>query len=93
MTSVLNTTNKKCEITSMKSTFESCTSLSNVIINNLNIENLKSMHKLFYKSTINDYSFIDCSSNNLEDISYMFAYSEIEFFEVKGLNFANVKNM
>ena len=41
------------------------------------------MQKLFYRTYIgdNDYSFNDFNPTNLEDISYMFAFTPIEIFK------------
>ena len=47
-------TNRTCKITSIISTFENCESLENIIITGIDLTELKSVKKLFYKINFND---------------------------------------
>ena len=70
------------QILSMKSTFENCENLYSFTIIGFNVENVKSMTKLFYHTDLTEYSFTKFKTTNLEDISYMFAYSSISEFKI-----------
>ena len=88
------TARKDCKILSMISTFENCINLDEFKISGFDMFDLKSMKKLFYKTNINqNISFSSFNSTSLEDISYMFAYTPIKEFKLKGINTDNVKDM
>ena len=76
---------KNCEIISMISTFENCYDFNKFEINGFDVNKLKSMKKLFYKSSLITYSFNSFNTQSLEDISYMFAVTDIEEFSIKNL--------
>ena len=84
---------QNCEITSMISSFENCENLNSFKIMGFNGEKIKSMKKLFYRSSLTIYSFSSFNTINLEDISYMFSSSSIEQFSLIGLNTSNIINM
>ena len=83
----------KCQILSMISTFEDCINLNTFNITGFVADNLKSMKKLFYKSSINDYYFSQFNTINLKDISYMFASSPITYFSFDDFNLNQVTDM
>ena len=73
---------KDCQINSMISTFENCEDLEYFNINGFKADKLKSMKKLFYKTSIKDFPLMEFNTIALEDMSYMFAYSQIESFSI-----------
>ena len=85
--------NKNCKISSMISSFENCTNLHSVKISGFNGENIKSMHKTFYNSGINYISTEFNFTINVEDMSYMFAYSQLNEILFSNLNTNKVLNM
>ena len=93
MTEVNLTSTKKCQITSMISTFEKCSNLYKFRIEGFGADKLKSMSKLFYRTRIYFSFFVDFDTKNLEDISYMYANTNIERFSLNGLNTKKVTNM
>ena len=87
-------TNKTCKILSMISTFESCTNLKDLKLIGIDLNNLKSFKKLFYNTNVNQNitKFLQ-NSTNIEDMSYMMAYTSITEFNIEGINTQNVKDM
>ena len=87
-------TNKTCKILSMISTFESCTNLKDIKLTGIDLNDLKSVKKLFYNTNVNQNitKFLQ-NSTNIEDMSYMFAYTSIQEFNIEGINTKNVKDM
>ena len=87
-------TNRTCKITSIISTFENCESLENIIITGIDLTELKSVKKLFYKTNFNDnmIKFLK-NSTNIEDMPYMFAFTSIKEFNISGINTENIKDM
>ena len=84
---------KNCKISSMIRAFENCTNLQSVKISGFNGENIKSMHKMFYNSGL---TFISTEFNftiNVEDMSYMFASSQLKEILFSNLNTNKVTNM
>ena len=65
---------KNCEIYSMVSSFENCENLKNIENNGFDTSLVISMKKMFYNTGISEFDFnkINISTNNVEDISYMF---------------------
>ena len=63
--------NENSEILSIVSAFENCFNLMEFKALGFNVENLKSMNILFFRSSIITYSFKDFNSMNLEKVSYM----------------------
>ena len=61
----------------MKSTFENCQNLEHFNINGFNTDEVKSMHKLFYKTSLYEINLNNLISKNVVDISYMLAESNI----------------
>jgi len=82
-----------CMILSMKSTFENCNKLVDFNISGFNVEQIKSMNKMFYNTPLSNFSLSSFNSKNLKDISYMFAYSSIENISLNNLNTSKVTNM
>ena len=65
--------NTSDKIVSIISAFEGCQNLLNVTISGFNTEQVKSTHKLFYNSNIINLNLENFSTNNVEDMSYMFS--------------------
>ena len=82
-----------CEIISMISTFENCENLIGFNITGFNFEKLKSMKKLFYKSSLNKFNYDFINTSNLEDISYMFSSTPIIEISINHLNTNQVIDM
>ena len=82
-----------CKIISMISTFENCTNLAFFNITGFNGDEILSMHKLFYRSGLSSFYCQFNFTSNVEDISYMFAFSSIRQFMLSDLNLNKVKNM
>ena len=53
------------------------------------------MRKLFYNSHINKINITNLKTNNVEDMSYLFAYTDLENFDSNEIeiNTENVKDM
>ena len=85
---------KNIKIKSMKSTFENCENLRIVNIKGFNTTELSSMEKIFYNSNIENIN-LDIDTNNIEDISFMFAGTNIneDFLIDLNLKTHNAKNM
>ena len=82
------------KINSMKSTFENCTNLIYFDISGFNIDNLKSVHKLFYKDkNLEKINLGFFKKNNIEDMSFLFAESNINNFDFSKIETTKVKNM
>ena len=71
-----------CQISSMISSFEGCSKLTSFNISGFNVEQVKSMHKMFYKSTLSEFYVSSLNLQNLEDISYMFANTYIKKYHL-----------
>ena len=84
---------KNCKISSMISTFENCTNLHSFKISGFNVENIKSMHNMFYNSGLisisSEFNFII----SIEDISFMFASFQLNEILFSNLNTNKVTNM
>ena len=80
-----------CIINSMISTFENCNKLVDFNISGFNVEQVKSTNKMFYNTSLSTFSPLSFNFKNLEDISYMFAYSYIKNISLN--NFNKVINM
>ena len=87
-------TNKTCKILPMISTFEDCTNLQDLKLIGIDLDELKSVKKLFYKTYVNQNitKFLQ-NATNIEDMLYILAYSSIKEFNIEGLNIQNVKDM
>ena len=72
---------KKAKILSMKSTFESCELLENVIINDFDTNNLLSIEKIFYNSALSNIT-VNINTKNIENMSFMFAGTNINYNEL-----------
>ena len=86
---------KNLEIYSMISAFENCENLEKVVSKGIISNNVKSMKKLFYNTKIKDFNFteINISTNNVEDMSYMFSAIKSERINIYNLDTNKVKNM
>ena len=91
--SVEMVSDQNCQILSMISTFENCFNLNDFNITGFGADNLKSMKKLFYKSSLTTFSFKSFNTINLEDISYMFSSTSIYDFSSNFINTNKVTNM
>ena len=89
--------NKNLEILSMISSFENCENLEKVKNKGFNTNNIKSMKKLFYNSKINEFDLdldeLNITTNNVEDMPYMFARIKSEKLNLVNLNTENVITM
>ena len=70
--------NNNCKIFSMISTFENCKSLVKVNITGFNTQELTSMKNLFYNSIVSNVD-LNIELNTIEDMSYMFAGTNIDY--------------
>ena len=88
---------KDISITSMISSFENCKDLRQFSIQGFLTNSLKSMKKLFYNSHINYINITNFDTKNVEDMSYMFAYTDFDNFDFNEkatyINTENVKTM
>ena len=91
--SVNMTSEKDVKINSMISSFDNCENLKNFNIEGYNISDVKSMHKLFYKTAIRDINLTKIITENVEDISYMFGETEISEIDFSNINLSSVINM
>ncbi len=82
VTSCILFSDKKANITSMKSTFENAINFNSITVNGFNIKNVTSLNRLFYNSSINSIVLNDFNTSKIEDMSYMFAYSTKESFDL-----------
>ena len=73
---------KNCQILSMISTFENCEKFKSFKVEGFDASKIKSMSKLFYKTSLSDYHFNSFNALNLQDISYMFAHTHISEFSL-----------
>ena len=85
------------KIISMESTFEKCVNLENFEINGFNTLQIKSLKKIFYGtdlSKIDVVKFLDnFNTTNVEDMSYMFAYSQVKELDLSKLVTSNLKDI
>ena len=84
---------KYAKIDAMDSAFENCQKLTSFKIIGFNLEDLKSMKKLFYKSGLSIYESDYLITKNLLDISYMFAETNLEKIKLFLLDTSAVYNM
>ena len=84
---------KNSKITSMISTFESCSNLKSFSMSGFNYEELKSMSKIFYKTDLSVLDFKDLNTKNVKDISYMFAETKLKKINLFQFDTSNVINM
>ena len=83
----------KGPILSMVSTFEDCTNFNHFNLTGFDGSKIRSMKKLFYNSELMNYYFNSFNTENLEDVSYMFASTAINKFSLKGLNTSKITDM
>ena len=91
--SVKMNSTENCKITSMISTFENCLNLITFYISGFKGDKLLSMQKLFFKSGLSKFYFPNDFTSNVEDMSYMLAYTEIIEFTLNDFDTNKVKNM
>jgi len=84
---------KNAKIDFIDSAFENCLKLTNFKIIGFNLADLKSMKKLFYKSGLNSFDSDYLRTQNLLDISYMFAETNLEKIKMSLLDTSAVYNM
>ena len=84
LTTVIMTTNNNNEIkiTSMISTFENCTELTYFTIKDFNIDEIKSVNKLFFNSNLVNLNMPLEKLKNIEDMSYMFAGTNLDILDL-----------
>ena len=79
-------------ILSMVGTFENCELLDTFIIKGFNTKNVKSLHGLFYHTSLSNLK-LDIDLSNVEDASFMFSKTSLEEISLIDLNMNNLKNM
>ena len=84
---------KSCKITSMESTFENCRNLLNIKIIDFDTSEIKSLKKTFYGANLEDLKEFEITSRYVEDMSYMFANSELNNLVLNVNNLNNVKDI
>ena len=77
---------KQAKIFSLISTFEDCKSLNTITISGFNTSEVTSMKKLFYNSHLSNLN-LNITTNSLQDISYMFAGTNLDRINFKELIF------
>ena len=83
--------NKNLKIISMKNSFENCINLLSFDISGFNINEVKSIHKLFYKTKYLENINLDIfEKNNIEDITNIKNTNEESFINEKELNNINL---
>ena len=81
------TSTKNAKITSMISTFENCENLDFFHIDGFDTSEVKSMHKLFYKtSSLLNMNLSLFKTDNVIDMSYMFSQSSIQEIDFSNNN-------
>jgi surface protein len=85
--------NNDIKIQSMISTFENCANLNDFTIKDFNLDELKSTKKLFYNSPVIQVNMPFSNLKNLEDISYMFASTNLYHLDLTNFDTSHAKNM
>ena len=84
---------KNCKIKSMISSFENSTNLKKIIIKGFDTSKVKSMKKLFYKTSISEIDLSEINTESIEDMSYMLGFTNIEKLNLSNFNSSNVENI
>ena len=84
---------KNCKITSMESMFEGAQNLEKIIIKGFDTSKVKSMKKLFYKTSLSEIDISDINTENIKDMSYMFAFTKIEKLNLSNFNTSQIEDM
>ena len=87
------TSDKKCEILSMKGAFENCPDIDKIIINGFDTSKVTSMRRLFYNTGIYEFDVSSLIAKSVTDMSEMFALTSIFEMDLSKLDASNVKNM
>jgi surface protein len=91
--SVSLVSNKKTEITSMKSTFEGCKNLYSFNITGFDTSPIKSISKIFYNcESLIDINIDQFDTSNVEDMSHAFSNTDIEKFNFEKIKVNKLKN-
>ncbi len=85
------TTENDVKILNIENCFENCINLNSVYIKGFNFNQIKSFHKLFYKSGLISYN-IQGDISTIEDISYMLAGTKTEYVNLNNLLKDNILN-
>ena len=93
LTSIILVSDKNAKIKSMISTFESCINLNYFLNNGFYLDEIKSIKNIFYNTNILTLNLKNFNPKNIEDMSYMFAYSSIEQININDLDTSHTKNM
>ena len=81
------------EIKTITEAFEYCSNLKNISIDGFIGNNIKNMHKLFYKDiSLENANITIINTTNLIDCSYMFSNTYLDSLNIN-INTSNVKNM
>jgi len=91
---IISDKNNDINITSMISSFEACNNLLSVYLTGVNTIQVKSMKKLFYKSTsLYNVTLDKISTGNLTDMSYMFSSTAFTYLNLSNFNTENVEDL
>ena len=93
LVSVKIISDKNVNISSMISVFETCQKLVNISIMGLDTSKVKSMKKLFYKSSLNNSNFTNINTENVKDMSYMFSSTLFTELDLSSFNTENVEDL
>ena len=84
--------NSSIKILSMIGTFEKCELLNNFNIKGFDTRNITSLKKLFYNTSLSKLN-LDIDTSMVEDVSYMFADTNLKIISLTPYNLLNVVNM
>ena len=73
--------NQIVKVNSMSSTFEGCVNLESFVNKGFNTDEVTSMHKRFFRTSLSDIKYDQfLSTKNVMDMSYAFSYTKIDTF-------------
>ena len=86
---------QNAKINSMISAFENCYNLEELVIEGFDTSEIKSMHKLFYRTSLTDKDLarIHLNTKNVEDISYMFSFTNFKELNLSFIDSKKLMNM
>jgi hypothetical protein len=89
------TSNESIDISSMISSFENCENLEKIENNGFNTSQVKSMKRLFYNTKMSyfDFTQMNISTHNVEDMSFMFAGIKANNIQIYNLDMSNNINI
>ena len=84
---------KNAKIISMISAFDNCENLEEITIRGFDTSEIKSMHKLFYKTSLVGLTGVNLNAKNVEDMSYMFSLSSFQELNLSFIESKKVMNI